>query len=172
LAKWFDYDLLVQSALARPDYLFVLIGPDYDGSLPISRLSGQPNIFWLGVKNYADLPCYLRYFDAAIIPFIVNEITRSTSPIKLFEYMAGQKPVVTTALVECQKYPAVLVASDPPDFVNKLDKALALRSDPRYLKLLLDTARENTWDARASQIVKHIETVSPIRLSPAATPAG
>jgi len=159
LAKWFDYDLLAHSAKARPGYTFMLIGPDYDGSYQHSRLQECPNVHWLGVKPYAILPGYLKYFDVATIPFILDEITHSTSPLKLFEYMSGQKPIVTTAMKECKKYPVVLIAENPADYVSKLDQALALRADSNYLQQLLNTAQENTWDVRASQIMNAAATI-------------
>lgn len=62
------------------------------------------------MKPYRELPAYLRFFDAAMIPFLVNDITNATSPLKLFEYMAGGKPVVVTPMEESQHYPGVLVA--------------------------------------------------------------
>lgn len=153
LAAWFDYPLLESLCLKRPDLEFVLIGPDYDGTLP-PRLLELPNLRWLGVKTYAELPGYLRYFDVATIPFQVNEITHSTSPLKLFEYMAGGKPVVITPMHESQRTPGVLVAKDAVEFSAQIDRALQLRNDPDYLALLEQTARQNTWDARARQILE------------------
>jgi GT2 family glycosyltransferase len=153
IASWFDYDLIRKAARKRPDYQFVLIGPSYDGSLERSRIEVIQNVHWLGPKQYTDLPHYLKYFDVATIPFILNEITDSTSPLKLFEYMAGRKPIVTTAIRECQKYPVVLVARSDLEFVERLDEALELGSDAYYLDALDQLARENTWDLRAKSIL-------------------
>jgi len=160
LARWFDYDLLKKIALLRPYYTFVLIGPDYDGTLRPAGLSDFPNIHWLGVKPYSELPRYLYYFDVAIIPFVVNEVTHAVSPLKLFEYMAGGKPIVITPMQESMHYPGVLVGDSPKSFVEQLDKALELRDDPMYLEQLRKTARENTWEARAEEILQTIEAHS------------
>jgi glycosyltransferase involved in cell wall biosynthesis len=154
LARWMDYDLLVYAAQKRPDYQFVLIGPDHDRTVQVSSLLQQPNITWIGPKPYQDIPCYLKYFSAAMIPFKLNEITHATSPLKLFEYFAGHKPVVTTAMRECRKYPVVLIAEDRDDFIRKLDDALLKKDDPGYLNLLDATARENTWLCRAEAILQ------------------
>ncbi|HEX2981546.1 MAG TPA: glycosyltransferase [Anaerolineaceae bacterium] len=153
LARWFDYALLKQIALARPQYNYLLIGPDYDGSLEPAGLTSLPNLHWLGVKSYWELPNYLRAFDVAMIPFILNDITHATSPLKLFEYMAGGKPVVVTPMRESTSYEGVLVASGADEFASKLDEALRLAKDPAYQALLDRVARENTWDARAKQII-------------------
>lgn len=157
LARWFDYDLLKSVASLRPEYQFVLIGPDYDGTLELSGIPNYGNIHWLGVKPYEELPHYLQYFDVATIPFIANEITHATSPLKLFEYMAGEKPIVITPMQESMHYPGVLVGENSVQFAEKLDLALKMREDQIYLSLLRQTALENTWEQRAEEILSAIE---------------
>ncbi len=92
LAEWFDYDLLEKVARARPDWNFLLIGPMYDQSLRGQPVLKCPNVLWLGPRDYHSLPGYLRLFDVATIPFKINDITKATSPLKLYEYFAGGKP--------------------------------------------------------------------------------
>ncbi len=154
LAEWFDYELLSYAAAQRPHFDFVLIGPDYDGSIERSRIREAKNVHWLGVRPYEEIPLYLKYFHVAIIPFKLNKVTDSTSPLKLFEYMAGGKPIVTTAMHECQRYPGVLVAHGSAEFIEKLDEALRLRNDAEYLALLDRVARENTWDTRVAILLQ------------------
>lgn len=153
LAKWFDYTLLRQVAEKKNDWCFVLIGPESNGSLTSSGLLGVSNVFWLNRKPYSELPAYLASFDVAIIPFIVNEITHATSPIKLFEYMAGGKPILITPMRESLRYDGVLVAGTSDEFSVKLEEALNLQNDLSYQILVERTARKNTWDARAAQIL-------------------
>ena len=160
LARWFDFDLLKSLAICRKDLSFVLIGPDFDSTLHPSGILDLDNIHWLGVKSYSDLPHYLRYFDAAIIPFQLNQITHATSPLKLFEYMAGGKPVVITPMRESMRYGGVLVASDAEEFSEQLDRALKLKNDPEYLRQLEQLAQENTWDARARQILDRLAGIT------------
>ena len=154
MAAWLDYDLLLDAANSRPDYLFVLIGPDYDGSIKRSGILQKKNIYWLGPKPYTELPQYLKYFDVATIPFLLNEITHSTSPLKLFEYMSAGKPIVTTAMNESQRYPVVQVANNSHDFVTKIDHAIELQKDHEYLQELDRLARENTWAKRTEMILR------------------
>ncbi|PKO07312.1 MAG: hypothetical protein CVU41_01030 [Chloroflexi bacterium HGW-Chloroflexi-3] len=162
LARWFDYDLLRVIAQRRPDFLFVLIGPDYDGTLEPARISHLKNIFWLGVKQYEELPNYLHFFDVATIPFLVNDITHATSPLKLFEYMAGGKPIVITPMRESMQYEGVLVADGPDEFVEKLDQALLLTKDSHYRNQIKKLALQNTWESRAEDVIKKIEVISKI----------
>jgi|WetSurMetagenome_2_1015567.scaffolds.fasta_scaffold05925_4 glycosyltransferase involved in cell wall biosynthesis len=159
LACWFDYGLLRAVAVQRKDLSFVLIGPNYDNSFLRSGLSRLPNVTWLGVQPYADLPNFLRYFDVATIPFHLNKITHATSPLKLFEYMAGGKPVVATAMHETMRYEGVLVAKGANEFSSKLDEALKLAAEPEYLAVIDRVARENTWNARAVTILQALDAL-------------
>jgi glycosyltransferase involved in cell wall biosynthesis len=160
LARWFDYDLLKSVAALRPNYQFVLIGPDYDGTLEPAKISNLKNIYWLGVKPYADLPSYLHYFDVATIPFMVNDITNATSPLKLFEYIAGGKPVVVTPMRESMQYKDILIAKTPEEFANSLDKAILQGQDAAYISKIKEVARQNTWESRAEEVLQEIEKKS------------
>lgn len=151
LAPWFDLDLVVKLANQRPDYHIVLIGVVYDND-PKWRRINQKNITITGQINYINLPEYASWFDVCMIPFLINEITESTSPIKLFEYMALGKPIVTTAIPESRKYRSVLIGENHADFIVKIDKAIALREDKDYLELVDQEARGNTWEMKAMQI--------------------
>ena len=153
LARWFDYDLLKKLAIERPHYQVVVIGPDYDSTMHEHGLDKYKNIHLLGPKAYRDLPDYAHCLDVAIIPFKVNRITESTSPVKLFEYMAAGCAIVTTAMHECKKYKSVLIAKDGDDFVIKVDEAIKLKKDKKYQVQLEEDALNNTWDARVDQML-------------------
>ncbi len=157
IARWFDYELLWAVASKRPDLYFLLLGPDYDKTATGQSLFGLPNVRWPGPRHYSILAKYLKCFDVATIPFKLNAITHATSPLKLFEYMAGGKTIVTTPMRESMRYENVLVGGDPNSFSRKLDEALSLRSDPEHMKLTDRLAKENTWDARAEQLLSALQ---------------
>ena len=159
LAKWFDYPLLLEAAMARPDWLFLLIGMDYDGSLPESGVLALPNVLWIPPQPYERLPSFLHVFDLAMIPFVLNEITRSTSPVKLFEYMAAEKPILCSRMPECRRYRSVALYADTEDFLRKAEILLRHREDPAYRALLRKEALENTWAARTDEILRSLESV-------------
>lgn len=160
LAKWFDYKLIEQLAKEREDYEIVLIGMDYDGSYDQSNLKYYSNISYLGMIDYKDLINYSRYFDVCIVPFIKNDITDSTSPLKIFEYMALEKPIVTTDINECKNYESCLISKDYDEFIRNIDKALKLEIDNKeYFNILRREAEENTWDNRAELIKEAIKNL-------------
>ncbi len=150
LAGWIDYDLLNRMAARRPDWNLVLLGVDYDGSL--KRLQRRGNVHFLGRKHYSLLPEYGIRFDVAIIPFSRGAIAQTTSPLKLFEYMAMGKPVVTTDMDECKRFRSVRWAKDAEGFLAAVEEALARRDDPGFLETVDREARANTWRARAEAL--------------------
>ena len=153
LASWFDYDLIKELAEEfKDDYEIVLIGIDYDQSLGKSGILKLDNVHYLGTVNYNELPTYSKFFNVSIIPFVVNEITEATSPVKLFEYMALGKPIVTTALPECRKYESPLVSDSHEDFINNIKKAAELENSKEYIELLRKEGNQNTWRQKAKDI--------------------
>jgi teichuronic acid biosynthesis glycosyltransferase TuaH len=161
LAAWFDYELLSLLANNLPDLEFILVGVDYDGSLRQSGVLEYENVHWLGMKSYEDLFAYVWRFDVGIIPFKINSITRATSPIKLYEYLACKLPVVTTALPEAKKYPGVLIAETAQEFTHHLGTALLMRCDERYRAHADEIARDNAWDARVEKILAGLTNPEP-----------
>lgn len=159
MARWFDYTLLQQIANQRPDYSFVLIGSDHDQTLQLSDILSQPNIHWLGPKPYNELPRYVSHFTIGTIPFIANDITHATSPIKLFEYFAAGKPVVASAMEEIQKYPQILIASNPEEWLKQIDLAIKYAQDSVFVEKLQAIGQENSWLARASTILERINSL-------------
>ena len=155
LAKWIDYELLNFVAENRQNWNIVLIGWNYDNTM--KQLKDFRNIKYLGVKHYNELPKYGIWFDVAAIPFKEGEIAKSSSPIKLYEYMALNKPVVATRdLRECYRYKGILIANDKKEFIEKIEKGLMIKDNPEYIKLLDEQAKENTWEARAIMIDGYI----------------
>ncbi len=161
LAAWVDYALLAQVARLRPEYAFVLIGPDYDGSLGEAGLLRASNVRWLGARPRGEVMRYLAWYDLGMLPFVLNSITHAVSPLKLFEYLAAGKPVVSTPLAEVSRYPVVVLAQDSEAFALALDHGLALRGDAIYLEAIEQAVRDNTWDVRAREVLAAIDGLTP-----------
>ena len=104
-----------------------------------------------------ELNQYSQYFTISTIPFLLNDITESTSPVKLFEYMAMGHPIVTTDMRECRKYKSVLIGKSHEDFIEKLDFALTLDKKDEYYNYLKEEALANTWREKAAILDRLIE---------------
>ena len=154
LAKWFDYGLIRETALQCPEWLWILVGMDYDGSLIKSGILHLRNVLYIPPQEYKTLPCFLKAFTIATIPFVINDVTLSTSPVKLFEYMAAGKPILTSKMPECLKYKSVYTYIDAEDFICKANELLQLQKDDMYWQNLKADALANTWDVKTDEILK------------------
>jgi len=152
LAKWFDYSLVKAVAERNKDWIFLLIGWDYDGSLRNSGILELDNVKVIGPIPYASLPNYAIHFTVATIPFVINDITLATSPIKLFEYFALRKPVISTPLPEVLQFPEVLVGNTPEEFEALIEKGLELSEDEAYKDRLFEIAKQHSWLEKAKEI--------------------
>lgn len=154
LASWFDYELIKKVAEKDKRYQIVLLGLDYDKTLNKSGILDKKNVHYFGKKEYKELPKYLHAFDICIIPFVINEITLSTSPVKVFEYMAARKPIVTTDLPECRKYKSILIGKDDKDFVEKIELAESKMNNSKYLNILTKEAKQNDWKNKFNSLIE------------------
>lgn len=91
-----DLDLLKETAEKTPEASFVMIGPLC--KISDSDLPQAPNIHYLGMKSYDELPAYLQRFDMAMMPFALNDSTKFISPTKTLEYMSASKPIISTKI--------------------------------------------------------------------------
>lgn len=155
-ASWFDYELVGNLAKRRPNYNIVLIGTKYDDSLEKSNIEKLENVYFLGTRDYKILKNYANKFNVCTVPFVINDITKATSPLKIFEYMALGKPIITTAMNECKKYKSIFIANNQKEFVDLIDKALVLNENA-YYKILKQEALENTWESKARNIINTLK---------------
>lgn len=151
IAEWIDWKLLTFLA-EKNKFSIVLLGPLFKLSrLPINH----EKIFYLGEKNYEDLPRYLQNFDACIIPFLENRLTSACNPIKMYEYLSAGKPVITTNLQEC-KVETVKSAKDYHEFyLNLMDCLNENYSEDIEKRILF--AQDNSWESRVRYIRSVIE---------------
>lgn len=153
LASWFDYKLVIKLAKKYPNIAFVLIGIKYDQSFDLSKIEEIPNVKYLGQVDYKVLPEYATYFDIAWIPFVINEITIATNPIKVFEYMALKKFIITSDMPECRKYKSVNIAKTLKDYEHLINNYKKLYTKT-YQKQLIKDAKDNSWNSKAEEIKK------------------
>ena len=89
-----DIGLVGAVARALPDCQVVMVGPVV--KIDAATLPREPNIHWLGQQSYDALPGFVAGWDVCLLPFALNASTKFISPTKTLEYMAGDKPVVST----------------------------------------------------------------------------
>lgn len=154
--EWMDLSLVAAVAERRPDWNIVLIGKS---SVDLGALARFPNVKLLGRKPYASLPSYCRAFSVGVIPFAVNELTRSVNPIKLREYLSAGLPVVSTALPEVEAYGRVCrIARTADEFLAACEEAIRADTPELRRRRSAEMARE-TWEAKVADLGRIVEAV-------------
>lgn len=146
-----DIQLIKHVAISKPSWSIVLIGPVV--GISISELKRMNNISFLGYKQKNKLPFYLKFFDVCIIPYVLNDYTKRISPLKIYEYFASGKPVVSTNIPECRNFEGLIrIAKDKNEFIYQIERAL--NGDDRSMaeeKILL--AKQNTWGKKIEKLL-------------------
>lgn len=155
-----DISLLDVIAQQRPDWHFIIIGPVV--KIDPATLPAHPNIHYLGSKTYEELPVYLAGWDVAMMPFAINESTRYISPTKTPEYLAGGKPVVSTAIHDVMnpygERGLVYIANSPAEFIEGIEQELNMKDAEVWLKAVDAFLAQNSWDITSEKMMYHMNT--------------
>ena len=139
-----DVDLLAQLAAARPDWRFVLVG---EASVAVPDL---PNLHVVGSRPWSELPAWAHRFDVGIVPYRLGAFNRASFPLKVFDYLASGRPVVSTPLPGLEGLdPCVRLATGAEAFVAAIDAALDRGPGADACRRL---AEDNSWDSRAAAL--------------------
>ncbi len=153
----FDIDLLRSCAELRPDWHFVILGPVV--KIDPLDLPTLPNIHYLGMKKYEELPDYIAHWDVATLLFARNESTRFISPTKTPEYLAAGKPVVSTSIRDViHPYGAagvVEIADTAPEFIRSAESLMEMGEKRVNWLEKVDTLLASTcWERTYEQMIK------------------
>ena len=152
-----DYDLFGKLADSTNGSVLV-VGPT--AKVDPASFPQRPNLHWLGVRKYAELPGYAKSFDVCVMPFALNDATRFINPTKALEYMATGRPIVSTPITDVvrQFRHVVTIATDHASFIAGC-QAAAREPDPAALERGMKLARANSWDSIVRQIEQRIDEV-------------
>jgi glycosyltransferase involved in cell wall biosynthesis len=162
LAEWIDLEVFLRLADAFPGGSVVVVGGlAIDRTQKYEELYRRPNVHILGRRPYEALPGYCKAFDIALLPFVKNELTQSSSPLKLREYLAAGLPVVATDIPEARTLlkRGVWLADSPDAFVAGVTAALQAGAGPDPARSA-DMADES-WDTKVAQIENKLVRLSP-----------
>jgi len=153
-----DLALLRDVAKARPDWSLALIGPV---TLRFHREQlawlDLPNVHILGFKPVEQLPRYVVACQVCLMPYKINEWTRHIDPLKMYEYLAAGKSVVSTDIPSAHAFaPPLHIAHDAAGFVRDIEAALA-ETDDAQREAFRRLAAQHDWDARVEALSAHIE---------------
>jgi glycosyltransferase involved in cell wall biosynthesis len=163
--EYFDAELLHNVFSRRPDWSFVVVGPECAISSPgpgsaLAALKKLPNVHLLGRRGLTELPSYLKAFDACLIPYVLTENKQLADPLKVYEYLAAGKPVVSKPLAALAPFgDLVSAASTADEWIEAIEHAIHDHSPERVAQRQA-IARQNTWDDRVERIARLIAAAS------------
>lgn len=141
--EWFDWELVTYIA-ENTSCTINLIG---DYAPIVDRISSLPdNIHFLGIKKHENLPAYLQHSDITLLPFKRSMIGKYVSPLKIFEYIAMNKPVLATPLDDIMGYPNVVLSDDKEEWARAVREGIPVRDSTIF-------TAENSWYARCNQLL-------------------
>ncbi|MFZ2360080.1 MAG: glycosyltransferase [Anaerolineae bacterium] len=151
-----DLPLLCAIALARPDWQLMFAGSEWDAGCAedLAALKALPNVHFLGLLPVEEVPSFIARCDVCLIPYRVNDETRAISSLKLYEYLAAGRPVVSARVPAAEEHAAVVRMADGTvaSWVEQIEAALAQRDDPTQVAARQAVAGENTWEERVERI--------------------
>lgn len=156
--EWFDWDKINYISQKCPDCEINLIG-DYSAIMDKVNNSNS-NIHFLGLKKQTDLPAYLYFSDIALLPFKNCDIGKYVSPLKIFEYIAMNKKVLSTPLDDIRDYPNVYCSDSQEEWVEIINRDDTLVDSSSFNS-------QNNWFARCSQLMEYcnLATIQPPSIS-------
>ena len=141
-AHTFDPALFVEVARRMPEAQFVLVGAC---SLP-EGWCPLPNVHQLGQRPYEAVAAYMAACDVLIMPWNSSPWIRACNPVKMKEYLAVGRPVVSTPFDELSHYQGFIEAAQGVDaFVAAVRAALAHPGDDLARRRRVE---RETWTAK------------------------
>jgi glycosyltransferase involved in cell wall biosynthesis len=151
IEEWVDLELIDYLAERRPHWTFLFIGRV---AVPDSKLPKRPNVHFVGKRPYESLPAYGKQFDVAVIPFRLTEVILHANPLKLREYLAMGKPIVSVSTPEIDKYADVVeIAHSKEEYLAKLDAVLSRPASAAETRRRLERVAAESWDARLAEVL-------------------
>jgi UDP-galactopyranose mutase len=161
-----DLHLIAEAARARPDWQFVLVGPVV--KIEPTQVPVLPNVHHFGQQPYAELPRFMAGWDVAIMPFALNDATRFISPTKTLEYLAADRPVVSTPVADVvAAYAGVVeIASNGAEFVAACERLLHETGDAREARraAMRRCVAATSWEKTAGEMWALVEA-APLKTS-------
>lgn len=155
-----DFKLVEECLIKYKKIKFLFFGPILSCKEKVKYLSDKySNIKFLGDIHYNDLPEEMKKIDIAIIPHLINEFTNSMNPLKLYEYLAAGKQVVTTTIAGSENLSEYVYISDNYDeFFDNIDRAVEkyLNTYDLANNVIKTIDKECFWKAKSEKIIGKI----------------
>lgn len=155
-----DLDLLKNLAEALPEYKIEMLG-----TLKVEPPVALPtNVVFLGALAQSSIPEIAMNWDACIIPFVKNKLTKAIYPLKINEYLAMGKPVITTNFSDLSDFEQLIsIAANTEDFIAATKKELRYNNRIKIQKRI-EFSQQNSWESRARQFGDLLASIEPAQV--------
>jgi hypothetical protein len=155
VSSWFDFDLLESSLKQIDNIEYHIIGPTDN-----IKSNLNPKIKLYGAVEHSKLFEYVKDFDAMIMPFKLNELVTVVDPVKFYEYINYNKPIISIFYDEINRYrPFISFYSNNEQFIDTLKELININFEKKYSDNdRIQFLKNNTWNDRVKQIINLIET--------------
>lgn len=147
-----DISLLAALAQVRPQWSLVLVGQEHPTAVNLQPLQAFANVHRLGKQPFSVLPNILKGADGCLLPYVQNDAALYRSPLKLYEYLATGKPIISTPHPEVSQFKAVVTISTAPNFVRAIESALQ-NDTPQQHQQRRQLAHRHSWDMRVDEML-------------------
>jgi glycosyltransferase involved in cell wall biosynthesis len=157
MKRMVDWELLLELSADRPQWSFVFIGPKAPHPAIddlLHKMRERPNVHFLDAKPTDRLGSYLQHFDVCTMPYRVDNYTKYIYPLKMHEYLASGKPVVSAPISSVEEFGDVItLAKTREEWLRAIDHALSSEENaPRRRAERQEVAGEYDWDVIADRI--------------------
>ena len=113
-------------------------------------------IWFIGQKQYELVPEYGKRLDVMLLPLRQSKWAEAVNPLKLKEYLALGKPVVSTSFPELNKYKDVVYNADAPDAFAECIKTAISQDNQDLINKRKAKVRDASWDSKAAIVLKEL----------------
>ena len=153
-----DHTLLARLAEQRPGWQIVLIGQALWSGNISEQLRAFKNIHLLGKRPFDELPRFLKKGDLCMIPYVQGEETAFRSPLKLYEYLATGRPIISTPHIEVDRFRPLITIAAAEAWPEAIDQMLNNSQADRdqMAEARLAAAAEHSWAGRVDTMLAAI----------------
>ena len=124
----------------------------------VDKVRDFKNMFFLGRKPYNDLPRYVKNFDVCINPYVLDGVGANVDPLKLYDYIASGKPVVSVNIPAAQRFSDIMPLTQTADeFTRAIESVL---KNPGDATKRMQTAAAHSWSARFKKVEATVEAAT------------
>lgn len=157
ISEWVNIDILDKFAQKYPNYKIYIVGPVDKGKVNAIK---SENIIFMGSIKHEEISSYIQNGDVMLIPFKVNELIKGVDPVKMYEYLVFNKPVLTSyweELEEYKKHECVYFYRDFDEFVDSVESIINTRMHD--VNVNHKFFEENNWSVRVDKYKDIIENL-------------